>query len=93
MSSVYTTKSNIDMHLDSSEFTGALDLITMSQEILRLELRGLRALRNYEAQFNDTERAIESSLHDEFSRYVIADLSRDFSLGSNLYSEVNYQNI
>lgn len=76
------------MHLDSSEFTGALDLITMSQEILRQDLRGIRSLRNYEAQFNEAERAIDTSLHDEFTRYVISDLSRDFSLGSNLFSEV-----
>lgn len=89
MSSVYTTKSNIDMHLDSSEFTGALDLITMSQEILRQDLRGVRALRNYETQFTETERVIDKSLHDEFTRYLIHDLSRNFSLGSNLYSEVN----
>lgn len=92
MSSIHQTKSTIELHLDSAEFTGALDLITMSQDILRQELRGIRSLRNFETQFNEADKTIDKSLHDEFVRYLISDLSRDFSLGSQLVNEVIYSN-
>lgn len=89
MSSVYQTKSTIDLHLESAEFTGALDLITMSQEILRQDLRGIRSLRQFDAQFVEAEKTIDKSLHAEFIRYLISDLSREFDAGSNLLNEVH----
>lgn len=77
--------------MDSAEYTGALDLIRMSQEILRQELRGIRALRNFEAQFNEAEKKIDKKLHDDFVRYIINELSRDFSLGDSLVNEVKFE--
>lgn len=88
ISSVYHTKAAIDYQLDSSEFTGALDLIVMSQEIMRQDLRGIRCVRNFDTQFNESEKTIEKKLHNEFINYIISDLSRDFALGSQLLNEV-----
>ncbi len=43
MSSLHETQPKIQLHLSSSEFTGALDLIAMSQDILPQYLRGIRS--------------------------------------------------
>ena len=56
MSFVYKTQPTIQLHLSSAEFTGALDLIGMSQEILRQDLRGIRSLRHYDSQFTEIEK-------------------------------------
>lgn len=88
MSTVYQTQPTIQLQLASSEFTGALDLISMSQDILRQDLRGIRALRHYDSQFNEIEKAVDKILHQEFTKYVISDLSRDFSLGTTVSNEV-----
>jgi vacuolar protein sorting-associated protein 54 len=88
MATVYQTQPAIQMQLASSEFTGALDLISMSQEILRQDLRGIRALRHFDPQFNEIEKAVDKILHQEFVKYIIGDLSRDFSLGTNISNQV-----
>ncbi len=87
MSSVHETQPTIQLHLSSSEFTGALDLIAMSQDILRQDLRGIRSLRHYDSQFSEIEKAIDKILHQEFTKYLISDLSRDFSIGSNIMNQ------
>ncbi len=79
MSFVYKTQPTIQLHLSSAEFTGALDLIAMSQEILRQDLRGIRALRHYDSQFTEIEKVIDKMLHQEFTKYVVSDLSRPFT--------------
>jgi vacuolar protein sorting-associated protein 54 len=84
MSTVYQTQPTIQLHLASSEFTGALDLISMSQDILRQDLRGVRALRHYDSQFSEIEKAIDKILHQEFNKFVINELSRDFTHGTTL---------
>lgn len=83
MSFVYKTQPTIQLHLSSAEFTGALDLIGMSQEILRQDLRGIRSLRHYDSQFTEIEKVIDKMLHQEFSKYVVADLSRPFTSDSH----------
>ena len=88
MSSVYHTQPTIQLHLASSEFTGALDLISMSQDILRQDLRGLRSMRHFDSQFVEIEKAIDKILHQEFVRYVMSDLSRNFSHGKEVLNQV-----
>jgi hypothetical protein len=88
MATVYATQPTIQLQLASSEFTGALDLIAMSQEILRQDLRGIRALRHFDPQFNEIVKAVDKILHQEFVKYIIGDLSRDFSLGTNISNQV-----
>lgn len=90
MSFVYKTQPTIQLHLQSSEFTGALDLIAMSQEIIRQDLRGIRALRHYDSQFGEIEKAIDKILHQEFIKYIISDLSRSFNETSEVLNEVKY---
>ena len=87
MSTVYQTQPTIQLHLASSEFTGALDLILMSQDILRQDLRGIRAVRHFDSQFNEIEKAVDKILHQEFTKYIISDLSRDFSQGANVSNQ------
>ncbi len=87
MSSVYETQPTIQLHLSSSEFTGALDLIAMSQDILRQDLRGIRSMRHYDSQFVEIEKAIDKILHQEFSKYIISDLSRSFNQGIEVLNQ------
>ncbi len=88
MSSVYRTQPAIQSHLASSEFTGALDLIAMSQDILRQDLRGIKSMRHYDSQFSEIEKAVDKILHEEFSKYVVSDLSRPFEQGDRVLNEV-----
>lgn len=88
MSTVYQTQPTIQLHLASSEFTGALDLIAMSQDILRQDLRGVRSLRHYDSQFTEIEKAVDKMLHQEFSKYVVSDLSRPFVQGDEAFNQV-----
>ena len=88
MSSVYKTQPTIQQYLSSSDFTGALDLISMSQDILRQDLRGIRSLRHFDSQFSEIEKAIDKILHQEFTKYIITDLSRSFSDGNQVLNEV-----
>ena len=88
MSTVYQTQPTIQLNLASSEFSGALDLISMSQDILRQDLRGIRALRHFDSQFNEIEKAVDKILHQEFSKYLISDLSRNFSADKNILNQV-----
>jgi hypothetical protein len=93
MSSVYQTQPTIQLHLASLEFTGALDLIAMSQDILRQDLRGIRSLRHYDSQFIEIEKAIDKMLHQEFVRYIISDMCRDFLSGNQVFNQVNSNKI
>ena len=90
MSTVYQTQPTIQLHLASSEFTGALDLIAMSQDILRQDLRGVRSLRHYDSQFTEIEKAVDKMLHQEFSKYVVSDLSRPFLQGDEALNQVSF---
>jgi vacuolar protein sorting-associated protein 54 len=87
MSTIYKTQPTIQFHLASSEYTGALDLISMSQEILRQDLRGIRALRHYDSQFIEIEKVIDKMLHQEFIKYICSDLGRPFSDGHQILNE------
>lgn len=88
VSFIYKTQPTIQLHLSSAEFTGALDLISMSQEILRQDLRGIRSLRHYDPQFSEIEKVINKMLHQEFSKYIVSDLSRPFAIDSyQIYNE------
>jgi vacuolar protein sorting-associated protein 54 len=89
MASVYQTQPTIQIHLSSSEFTGALDQIALSQDILRQDLRGIRSLRHYDSQFGEVEKAIDKMLHQEFAKYIVSDFSRPYSDGSDILNQVN----
>lgn len=89
MSTVYQTQPAIQTHLASYEFTGALDLISMSQDILRQELRSIRCLRHSDSQFQEIQKAIDKMLHQQFTKYIISDLSRDFSNDNKILNEVD----
>ena len=88
MSFIYKTQPTIQLHLSSSEYTGALDLIAMSQDILRQDLRGIRSLRHYDGQFSEIEKIIDKMLHKEYVEYLTQYLSRPFSDTSDVLNEV-----
>lgn len=91
ISFVFKTQPTIQLHLSSSEFTGALDLIAMSQEILRQDLRGIRSLRHFDSQFTEIEKVIDKMLHQEFTNYIVSDISRPFTPDS--YAVMNEENL
>lgn len=88
MSTIYETQPAIQLHLASSDFSSALDLIAMSRIILRQELCSIRSLRHFDSQFQEIEKVVDKMLHQEFSKYIINDLSRDFSCDFKLLNEV-----
>ena len=84
MSHVYKTQPTIQLHLSNAEFIGALDLIGISQEIVRQDLIGIRALRHFDSQFNEIEQVIDKMLHQEFTKYIVSDLSRNLTYSVNI---------
>ncbi|CAF0926719.1 unnamed protein product [Brachionus calyciflorus] len=87
LSTVYQNQPAIQIHLASSEYNGALDIISFSQEILRKELRFIRSLRHFDSQFQEIGKAIEKMLNQDFVKYLIGELGRDFKEECKLYNE------
>lgn len=54
---------------------------------MRQDLRGVRALRHYDSQFTEIEKAVDKMLHQEFSKYVVGDLSRPFVQGDEAFNQ------
>lgn len=59
----------------------------MSQEILSNELAGIHSLRHFSSQLNEIEAFIDKMLHDEYTKYIECDLSRDFNDGHEIYDK------
>jgi vacuolar protein sorting-associated protein 54 len=75
------------LQLSTSEYSGSLDLITISQEILQQNLSGIHCMRHFSSQLSEIEKFIDKMLHSEFSKYIENDLSRAFIDGENLYDK------
>ncbi|XP_071789704.1 vacuolar protein sorting-associated protein 54-like isoform X2 [Asterias amurensis] len=76
MATVHQTQPTIQILLTTSEFVGALDLISTTQEVLTQELSGLQSFRHLGSQLVELEKLIDKMMQQEFARFTAADLNR-----------------
>ncbi|KAG1681997.1 Vacuolar protein sorting-associated protein 54 [Nymphon striatum] len=76
MATVHQTQATIQFLLSTSDFVGALDLITTSRDVLSQELAGIQSLRHLSSQLTEIERVIDKVMNTDFLKYITADLNR-----------------
>ncbi|XP_071832408.1 vacuolar protein sorting-associated protein 54-like isoform X1 [Apostichopus japonicus] len=76
MATVHQTQPTIQLLLSTSEFVGALDLISTSQEVLSQELAGIQSFRHLGSQLVEMEKLIDKMLLGEFSTFATLSLNR-----------------
>ncbi|XP_060529199.1 vacuolar protein sorting-associated protein 54 [Cylas formicarius] len=76
MSTVLQTQPTLQLLLSSSDFVGALELISGTQEVLAKELAGVTSLRHLPSQLKEMLKLIDKMLSTEFERYAATDLHR-----------------
>jgi len=76
MSTVHQTQPTIQLLLSTSDFVGALDLISTTQEVVQQELMNVHCFRYLSSQLKEMENLIEKMLSTEFERLTTAELNR-----------------
>ncbi|XP_075352935.1 vacuolar protein sorting-associated protein 54 isoform X2 [Mycteria americana] len=76
MATVHQTQPTVQLLLSTSEFVGALDLISTTQEVLQQELQGIHSFRHLGSQLCELEKLIDKMMIAEFSTYARNDLNR-----------------
>lgn len=77
LSTVHQNQPAIQIHLASSEYNGALEIISFSQELLRKDLKLIRCLRHFDSQFQEIGKVIEKMINQDFVKYLNDELSRN----------------
>ena len=77
ISTVRQAQPTIQLLLSQSDFVGALDLITTTQEILHDELNGIKSFRHLDVQLCEMERMIYNMIEDDFVRFTLSTLTLD----------------
>ncbi|KAJ7371032.1 Vacuolar protein sorting-associated protein 54 [Desmophyllum pertusum] len=76
MATVHQTQPTIQLLLSTSDFVGALDLISTTQEVLQQELAGIQSFRHLGSQLAELERVIERMMEADFVEFATANLGR-----------------
>ena len=76
MATVHQTQPTIQLLLSTSDFVGALDLISTTQEVVHQELMSIHCFRYLSSQLSEMENLIEKMLLTEFERLTTAELNR-----------------
>jgi len=76
MATVHQTQPTIQLLLSTSDFVGALDLISTTQEVVQQELMSIHCFRYLSSQLKEMENLIEKMLSTEFERLTTAELNR-----------------
>ncbi|KAM8772116.1 vacuolar protein sorting-associated protein 54 isoform 2-T2 [Acanthopagrus schlegelii] len=76
MAAVHQTQPTVQLLLSTSEFVGALELISTTKEVLQQELQGIHSFRHLGSQLCELEKLIDKMMVEDFSMYARSDLSR-----------------
>ncbi|TWW59132.1 vacuolar protein sorting-associated protein 54 [Takifugu flavidus] len=76
MAAVHQTQPTVQLLLSTSEFVGALELISTTKEVLQQELQGIHSFRHLGSQLCELEKLIDKMMVEDFSMYVRGDMSR-----------------
>uniref|UniRef100_UPI0037E892DC vacuolar protein sorting-associated protein 54 isoform X2 n=1 Tax=Semicossyphus pulcher TaxID=241346 RepID=UPI0037E892DC len=76
MAAVHQTQPTVQLLLSTSEFVGALELISTTKEVLQQELQGIHSFRHLGSQLCELEKLIDKMMVEDFSMYARSDLHR-----------------
>ena len=78
ISAITGTQSTIQLLLSTGDYSGAIDLIRTTQEVISDELHGVVAFRYLPVQLAELERTIDSMLSDEVRECFVREFERPF---------------
>ena len=87
LATVHQNQPAIQIHLASSEYNGALEIISFSQELLRKDLKLIRCLRHFDSQFQEIGKVIEKMINQDFLKYLNDELSRNIEENCKIKDE------
>ena len=76
MATVHQTQPTIQLLLSTSDFVGALDLISTTQDVIHQELMNIHCFRYLSSQLTEMQNLIEKMLLTEFERLTTGELNR-----------------
>ncbi|KAM3624646.1 uncharacterized protein V6R79_026032 [Siganus canaliculatus] len=76
MAAVHQTQPTVQLLLSTSEFVGALELISTTKEVLQQELQGIHSFRHLGSQLCELEKLIDKMMVEDFNMYARSDLIR-----------------
>eukprot|EP00094_Tigriopus_californicus_P006558 TCALIF_06314-PA protein Name:"Similar to scat Vacuolar protein sorting-associated protein 54 (Drosophila melanogaster)" AED:0.03 eAED:0.03 QI:253/0.88/0.7/1/1/1/10/0/899 len=77
MSFLHQTQPTIQVLLTTSEFSGALDLITTSCEIMAVDLKGVMSFRHLTSQLTEIKTIIGKILLEDFQTFISSEIGRE----------------
>ncbi len=77
MSFLHQTQPTIQLLLTSSEFSGALDLITTSCEIMDVDLKGVASFRHLTSQLQEIKSGIGKMLLSDFKTFIETEVNKE----------------
>jgi len=79
MHSLHQTQPTIQSLLSGNEFSGALDLITTSRDIVTQDLRGVFSFRYLASQLEEIQSVIGEMLLGDFKTYISSEIYKDIA--------------
>ncbi|XP_042369801.1 vacuolar protein sorting-associated protein 54-like, partial [Plectropomus leopardus] len=92
MAAVHQTQPTVQLLLSTSEFVGALELISTTKEVLQQELQGVHSFRHLGSQLCELEKLIDKMMVEDFSMYARSDLNRSLRDEPQVLEKVQNQN-
>ncbi|TRY86070.1 hypothetical protein DNTS_030167 [Danionella cerebrum] len=93
MAALQQTQPTVQLLLAGGEFTGALELISTSKEVLQQELQGIHSFRHLGSQLCEMERLIDKMMVADFSSYAQSDLSRPLEEDAQVLEKERLQSL
>ncbi|XP_070772047.1 vacuolar protein sorting-associated protein 54 [Enoplosus armatus] len=92
MAAVHQTQPTVQLLLSTSEFVGALELISTTKEVLQQELQGIHSFRHLGSQLCELEKLIDKMMVEDFSMYARSDLNRSLKDEPQVLEKVHKPN-
>ena len=77
MFTLHQAQPNIQQLLSGNEFSGALDLITISKDTVCQDLRGIVSFRHLSSQLEEIQSVIGKMLLGDFKTYISSEINKD----------------
>ncbi|MEQ2306716.1 Vacuolar protein sorting-associated protein 54 [Ameca splendens] len=92
MAAVHQTQPTVQLLLSTSEFVGALELISTTKEVLQQELQGIHSFRHLGSQLCELEKLIDKMMVEDFTMYARSDLNRSLKEEPQVLEKVHKSN-
>lgn len=79
MATVHETQPTIQNFLSTSDYVGALDLITATQEVYNQDLAGLNSFRHLNSQLSEIRLLIIQMMKEDFVKFLTQEWNRPFT--------------